>query len=142
MFDQAVKDLETFIHYATETYPIDSNKRYMLGFSKGAILSITLALTMGEQLKGIVALNGYIPEFVKTEYTLRSMKDVSVFVSHGEYDSVFPVRIGHETAAYLNDQTGRLTFKLYPTDHGVSEENQSDFLQWIKTDSDSYLIKE
>ncbi|MGO4106511.1 alpha/beta hydrolase [Paenibacillus sp. YAF4_2] len=142
MFDQAVKDLETFIQYATETYPIDSGKRYMFGFSQGAILSITLALTMGEQLKGIVAMNGYIPEFVKTEYTLRSIKDVSVFVSHGEYDSVFPVRIGHETAAYLNNQTDRLTFKLYPTDHGVSEENQSDFLLWIKTNSDSSLIKE
>jgi phospholipase/carboxylesterase len=135
MFDQAVTDLEAFIQYATEKYPVDPDKRYLLGFSQGAILSMTLALTMGEQLKGIVALNGYIPDFVKTEYSLRSIKDVSVFASHGEYDSVFPVRIGHETASYLEDQTERLTFKLYPTDHGVSEENQLDFLNWIKQDA-------
>ncbi|AIQ60862.1 alpha/beta hydrolase [Paenibacillus borealis] len=135
MFDQAVTDLEAFIQYATEKYPIDPDKRYLLGFSQGAILSMTLALTMGEQLKGIVALNGYIPDFVKTEYSLRSIKDVSVFASHGEYDSVFPVRIGHETASYLEGQTERLTFKLYPTDHGVSEENQLDFLNWIKQDA-------
>ncbi|WP_379145642.1 alpha/beta hydrolase [Paenibacillus sp. sgz500992] len=142
MFDQAVKDLEAFIHYATEKYPIDPDKRYLLGFSQGAILSMTLALTMGEQLKGIVALNGYIPEFVKTEYSLRSVKDVSIFVSHGEYDSVFPVRIGHETSAYLKDQTERITFKLYPTDHGVSEENQLDFLKWLKKDAESNINKE
>jgi phospholipase/carboxylesterase len=135
MFDQAVTDLEAFIQYATEKYPVDPGKRYLLGFSQGAILSMTLALTMGEQLKGIVALNGYIPDFVKTEYSLRSIKDVSVFASHGEYDSVFPVRIGHETASYLEGQTERLTFKLYPTDHGVSEENQLDFLNWIKQDA-------
>lgn len=137
MFDQAVKELESFIHYATEKYPVDPDKRYLLGFSQGAILSMTLALTMGSQLKGIVALNGYIPDFVKMEYSLRSIKDVSIFTSHGEYDSVFPVRIGHETAAYLQEQTERVTFKLYPTDHGVSEENQLDLLEWIKKDANS-----
>ncbi|AIQ54773.1 alpha/beta hydrolase [Paenibacillus sp. FSL R7-0331] len=135
MFDQAVNDLESFIQYATEKYPVDPDRRYLLGFSQGAILSMTLALTMGSQLKGIVALNGYVPDFVKTEYSLRSIKDVSIFASHGEYDSVFPVRIGHETAAYLHEQTERVTFKLYPTDHGVSEENQMDLLQWIKKDA-------
>lgn len=135
MFDDAVKQLEAFIDYATEKYPIDPGKRYLLGFSQGAILSMTLALTMGDRLKGIVALNGYVPDFVKTEYSLRSVKDVSVFVSHGEYDSIFPVRIGHETAAYFKDLTPRLTFKLYPTDHGVSEENQLDFLKWLEQDA-------
>ncbi|MFD0695297.1 alpha/beta hydrolase [Paenibacillus sp. GCM10027628] len=136
MFDDAVKQLAAFIHYATEKYPIDPGKRYLLGFSQGAILSMTLALTMGDQLRGIVALNGYVPEFVKTEYPLRSVKDLSVFVSHGEFDSVFPVRIGHETAAYFMDQTPRLAFKLYPTDHAVSVENQLDILNWLKQDAD------
>lgn len=138
MFDEAVKQLTAFIHYATEKYPIDPEKRYLLGFSQGAILSMTLALTMGDQLKGIVALNGYVPEFVKTEYELRSVKDVSVFVSHGEYDSVFPVRIGNETAAYFMDQTPRLTFKLYASDHAVSVENQRDVLNWLKQDADLF----
>lgn len=139
MFDEAVTQLEAFILYATNKYPIDPGKRYLLGFSQGAILSMTLALTMGEKLKGVVALNGYIPEFVKTEYLLQSLKNVSVFVSHGEYDSVFPVRIGHETAAYLKDHTEHVTFKLYPTDHGVSEENQFDFLNWIKKDAETRI---
>lgn len=40
MFDQAVQQLEVFIHYATKKYPIDANKRYLLGFSQGAILSM------------------------------------------------------------------------------------------------------
>lgn len=142
MFDQAVQHLEAFIHYASEKYPIDSSKRYLLGFSQGAILSMTLALTMGEQLKGIVALNGYVPEFVKTEYSLRSLKEVSIFISHGEFDSVFPVRIGHETAAYFKDLTPRLTFNLYPSDHGVTEENQQDFLNWLKQDSDHITNEE
>ncbi len=128
MFDQAVQQLEAFIHYATEKYPIDAAKRYLLGFSQGAILSMALVLTMGDQLKGIVALNGYVPEFVKTEYSLKSVQEVSVFISHGEFDSVFPIRIGHETSAYFEKKSSRFTFNTYPTDHGVSVENQRDFV--------------
>ncbi|WP_338553683.1 alpha/beta hydrolase-fold protein [Paenibacillus sp. KS-LC4] len=134
IFDRAVQQLEAFIEYATEAYPIDASQRYVLGFSQGAILSMTLALTMGSQLKGIVALNGYVPEFVKNEYVLQSLKDVSVFVSHGEFDSVFPIRIGHETAGYFQALTPHFTFKTYPTDHGVSVENQQDFLAWLTND--------
>jgi phospholipase/carboxylesterase len=142
IFDQAVQQLEAFIHYATAKYPIDAAKRYLLGFSQGAILSMTLALTMGDQLKGIIALNGYVPDFVKTEYSLRSVQDVSVFISHGEFDSVFPIRIGHETAAYFENETSRMTFKTYATDHGVSEENQRDFVNWLKKDAGVHSYKE
>jgi phospholipase/carboxylesterase len=135
MFDQSVQQLEAFIDYATAKYPIDATKRYLLGFSQGAILAMTLALTMGDQLKGIVALNGYVPDFVKTEYPLKSVREVSVFISHGEFDSIFPIKVGHDTAAYFENQTSRFTFKTYPTDHGVSEENQRDFVHWLKSDA-------
>lgn len=104
-FDRSIEQLQAFVQYATDKYPVDPEKRYFLGFSQGAILSMSLALTLGNQLKGIVALNGYVPDFVKTEYALQSIEDVSVFISHGEYDSVFPVSIGHETAAYFQTRT-------------------------------------
>jgi len=135
LFDQAVQQLVAFILYASDKYPIDRSKRYLLGFSQGAILSMTLALTMGTQLKGIVALNGYVPDFVKTEYALQNVNDVSVFISHGEFDSVFPVRIGHETAAYFADLTPHMTFRTYPVDHGVSADNQRDFTEWLRQDA-------
>jgi len=131
-FDKAVGQLERFIQYATEKYPIDPNRRYLLGFSQGAILSMALALTMGDRLKGIVALNGYVPDFVKTEYRLSEIGKVNVWISHGQYDSVFPIRIGEETAAYFEPLTERLTFRTYPSDHGVTEDNRRDLINWIK----------
>lgn len=45
-FDKAINELQSFIQYATDKYPIDAAKRYMLGFSQGAILSLALALTI------------------------------------------------------------------------------------------------
>lgn len=134
-FDQAVEKLERFITYASERYPIDPERRYFMGFSQGAILSMSLGLSMGEAIKGIVALNGYVPEFVKTEYAIKNMEHVSVFISHGEHDTVFPIRIGQETAAYFQGLTSRLTFRTYPSGHGVLPENQRDLLLWLKQDA-------
>ncbi|RJE86212.1 esterase [Paenibacillus sp. 1011MAR3C5] len=134
-FDRAVQQLEAFIAYASEKYPVDTESRYLLGFSQGAILSLTLAHTLGNALRGIVALNGYIPQFVKTEYAVQSMWNVLVFVSHGVYDSVFPIRIGHETAEYMGSVTSKLTFKTYLADHGVTEENMTDYVSWLQQDA-------
>lgn len=142
MFDRAVQQLEAFIQYASEKYPIDTSRRYLLGFSQGAILSMSLALTMGNQLRGIVALNGYVPEFVKTEYNLQSIQDVSVFISHGQMDPVFPIRIGQETSEYMQSLSSNVTFKTYPTGHGVSRDNQQDFLNWIQEDASMSHNKE
>jgi len=141
MFDVAIQDLESFIRYVTEKYPIDSNKRYVLGFSQGAILSMSLALTMGHQLKGIVALNGYVPHFVKTEYSLQSVEDVSMFISHGEFDSVFPVQIGYETAEYFQNMTSHVTFNIYSSDHGVIAKNRNDLVQWLVDDAQVSMNK-
>lgn len=133
-FDRAVRQLTAFIEYATGAYPVDPERRYLLGFSQGAILSMTLALTMGEKLKGIVALNGYVPEFVKTEYPHGDTSGLAIFLSHGEQDQVFPVHIGQETAAFWQELTPNVTFRLYPAGHGVTEENREDFLQWLRSD--------
>ncbi|WP_058300750.1 alpha/beta hydrolase [Gorillibacterium timonense] len=135
-FDRAIRNLEAFIEFADMEYAIDSSRRYVLGFSQGAILALTLAHALGDKLKGIVALNGYVPDFVKTEYPLGSGTDkVAAFVSHGQYDQVFPAIIGEQTAAYMRTLTERTTFHLYPGGHEVTAANQRDLLQWLLQDS-------
>lgn len=133
MFDAAVHGLEFLIEKVTKDYPIDPARRYIVGFSQGAILAMTLALTMGDKrLKGIASLSGYIPEFVKEEYPLQSLKNLSVFVSHGEYDSVFPIHVGHATADFLKKQTEHVNLYTYTANHEVSEKNQTDLLYWLR----------
>jgi len=44
---------------------------------------MTLALTLGNKIKGIVALSGYVPKFVKEEYPIKPIDEVSVYISHG-----------------------------------------------------------
>lgn len=134
LFDDCVKNLESFIDYAAQTYPIDPSYQYLLGFSQGAILSMTLALTMGNKIKGIVALNGYVPQFVKEEYPKEPLDNVSLYISHGEYDHVYPIEFGQENQRFFKDRSNKLFFATYPIGHGVSYENKQDFIKWLYED--------
>lgn len=133
-FDQGINLLESFIAYAAEQYPIDHSHLYLLGFSQGAVASMTLALTMGENIKGIVALSGYIPKFVKDEYELKPVNNVSVFISHGEDDQVLPYQWGDSAQEYFKEKGAPVTFHSYQAGHTVSLENQLDFKMWLLDD--------
>ncbi|WP_053366324.1 alpha/beta hydrolase [Bacillus sp. FJAT-27245] len=134
VFDEGIGKLSAFIDYATEKYPLDTNKVYLMGFSQGAIVSMTMALTLGNKIKGVVALSGYIPQFVKEEYTINPGDRLSLFISHGEYDNVLPYEWGTENVDYFTQLGVPVTFKSYPEGHTVSLENFQDFRSWILTD--------
>lgn len=135
LFDQAVQQLEHFIRYATDKYAIDPSRRYLLGFSQGAILSMSLALVMGGQIKGIVVLNGYIPSFVKDEYPIQPIKKLSVFISHGEFDQIFPRQLGDDNHDYFRPLSNHVTYRTYACGHEVTPENKRDFILWLQQDA-------
>ena len=72
-----------------------------MGFSQGAILSMTLGLKLGNRIKGIIALSGYIPAFVKEEYDISHWMSVNAFISHGEHDQVLPYEWGVDAESIL-----------------------------------------
>lgn len=131
VFDEGITILTNFIDYACEEYPIDQSQLYLLGFSQGAILSMTLGLTLGDRIKGIVALSGYIPYFVKEEYDIKSVDKVSLFISHGEFDQVLPFEWGKANNEYFKQLGANVTFKTYPEGHTVSQQNYEDFTKWL-----------
>ena len=40
-------------------------------------------LKLGNRIKGIIALSGYIPAIVKDDYEISSLDGVKAFISHG-----------------------------------------------------------
>lgn len=134
VFDEAINKVTGFIDYVCEEYPIDLGQIYLMGFSQGAILSMSLALSIGSKIKGVVALSGYIPKFVKEEYKIDAGNQLSVFISHGEYDPVLPFEWGKESADYFSKLGISVTFKSYPVGHAVSEKNMLDLQEWILSD--------
>lgn len=134
VFDHAISELTAFIDYATDSYPINPNSLYLLGFSQGAILSMTLGLTLGNRIKGIVALSGYIPGFVKEEYNIKPVNQLSLFISHGKFDNVLPYEWGVESHEFFQGLGSQVTFQSYSEAHTISLENQQDLMKWILAD--------
>lgn len=123
-FDEVIEKLEDFIDNAPTRYPIDTSKQFLLGFSQGAILSMTLALKMGNKIKGIVVLSGYIPKHVKETYPIKKVHELSIFIAHGEFDQVFPLNIGKENYEFFKARSELLSFNSYPIGHEISLEKK------------------
>lgn len=132
VFDKVVTFIQSFINEAIEEYDLDPNNITLLGFSQGAILSQTLALTMGNVINKVVALSGYTPGFVKEEYSKRPVDHLKIFISHGDYDYVIPSQWGVESKDYFESLGANVTFKTYGDGHGVTPENHEDLVEFLK----------
>ncbi|ALC86846.1 esterase [Bacillus sp. FJAT-22090] len=132
VFDKVLVYIQSFIRETIVEFELDSNQISVLGFSQGAVLAQALALTMGNELNSVVALSGYIPDFVKNEYSKRSIDHLDIFISHGDYDYIIPFQWGAESKDYFERLGAKVTFKTYNDGHGVPPENQQDLVEFLK----------
>ncbi|WP_419960780.1 alpha/beta hydrolase [Psychrobacillus sp. BM2] len=132
IFDKVVTHIQAFIREAIVEYNLNDDDITILGFSQGAILAQTIALTMGSEISKVVALSGYIPEFVKTEYSKRNVNHLSIFISHGDYDYVIPSQWGIESKDFFETMKAHVTFKTYNEGHGVTPDNHRDLIGFLK----------
>jgi len=131
-FDDVLIDTQSFIREAIVEYELDAEQIVVLGFSQGAVLAQSLALTMGNEIHRVVALSGYIPEFVKTEYEKHPVTHLNLFISHGEYDYIIPPQWGRESKDYFEAHGAHVTFKTYNDGHGVTPENRQDLIAFLR----------
>jgi len=137
IFDKMILFTLDFIKEAVEEYQLDPKKVYIIGFNQGAVIAQTLALFLGNEIAGTVALSGYIPDFVNADYKKAGIKDAKVFISHGEYDYDFPIKWGENSKQFFEEYGANVTFKTYPVGHGVSPENIKDFHSFIEISTKS-----
>lgn len=131
-FDAIVEALASFIRAADAKYPIDPSQKYLFGFSQGAILSMTLALKMGNQIRGIVALNGYIPQHIRDCKTNVPVNQVDLFILHGTEDQIFPIQIGRDNAQFFAETGGHLIYSEFTVGHDISFDEQDAFTNWFR----------
>ncbi len=134
-FDTSIEMLNRFVESISSEYPIDPERRYLAGFSQGAILSLTLALTFAAKWKGVAAMNGYIPGFVKEEYPLQPSQHLSVYLSDGSNDPIFPPHVGAENFRYLEHRAASVRYRTFDAGHEITEENREDLAAWFRKEA-------
>lgn len=133
--EEAERSRQTLIRFIDEIaarYDGDPERVYVLGFSQGAIMGLSLALTVPEKLAGVAAMSGRIlPEVLPHTAAPERMKGLPVFVAHGTFDPLLPVDYGRSARTILAALPVALTYREYPMAHEVSSDSLADVTRWL-----------
>jgi phospholipase/carboxylesterase len=125
--------LLAFLDHLLETYEADARRVYLAGFSQGAMMSMNVALTHPEKVAGVLAMSGrLLPEILPKMAAPEQLQDLPIMVTHGTFDDVLPIENGRATREILSRLPVALTYKEYPTAHGISPQNFTDILEWLQ----------
>lgn len=121
-----------FIDEVVEAYGLDGERVYLMGFSQGAIMSISLALTEPEKLAGVVAMSGRtLPELLPKMAAPERLRGLPMIVVHGTGDEVLSIEYGRNTRDILSTLPVELSYREYAMGHQVSGESLADVVEWL-----------
>ena len=126
--------IATFIDELVANYPIDKNNVTLIGFSQGAILSYSVALSFPEKVQRVVALSGYFNlDIIDENFRNNNISNLKFFISHGTVDQVIPVDWARKAPEFLKNLGLNVVYKEYPVGHGVAPQNFYDFKNWLQS---------
>jgi phospholipase/carboxylesterase len=124
--------LSDFIGRVRSAYDADPRRVYLLGFSQGAIMSLTLALTRPELLGGVVAIAGRIPpEVLPWAVAPERTAGLPVLLEHGRQDEVLAIDWAHKARPLLDRQQIALTYREYDAPHTITQAMLADANRWL-----------
>ena len=132
-----------FISEAITAYGVDPNQVYMMGFSQGAIMSASVALTRPDLVAGVALMSGRIlPEIQSLMAAPEKLEGLPILVVHGIADSVLPIGHGRASRQLLASLPVELTYHEYSMGHEVSQESLADVSSWLSAQLDKAQLHE
>jgi phospholipase/carboxylesterase len=131
------KTLITFLKEAITAYDADPKQVYLMGFSQGAIMSASVALTQPELVAGVVLMSGRIlSEIQPLIASKEELAGLPFIVVHGTADMVLPITHGRASRELLSSLPVNLTYHEYPMGHEVNQESLNDVTIWLSAKLD------
>lgn len=84
-----LKGIELFIKEAIWEFNLDEQQIYVVGFNQGAAMAQSLAMVMGNAIRGTAALSGYLPEFAALEYSKKRWINLKSLFPTGNMIMIF-----------------------------------------------------
>ena len=130
--ETALGKIDTFITELINTYPIDPENTFLLGFSQGSMISMSFLLTYPERIKGIIAQSGYIPMEAVLDVDEDGVKGKPVIMTHGLEDSRMPLEWSHRSRDLLLGYGANLEYHNFHMDHSITEESLGAIRTWLE----------
>ncbi len=135
-FEQEENSRNIIIHFIEELkekYEVNANEVYLCGFSQGAIMSYSVALTRPDLVKGIACMSGRLLEEIKSQIVAKEkLSHLKIYISHGSTDSTLPIQYAVNANVFLQTLGLAPTFKQYNAGHTINNEMLKDLLDWLK----------
>ena len=131
-FERSVRLVEDAIAGAVDAYDLDPDRLGLLGFSQGAITSLSLLLESPSRYAWVVGLHGYLPD----SHGALEPSDVEgrrVFVGAGDDDQVIPAHRSAAAADRLTALGAAVTHETYPTGHGIGRDELTDVVAFVES---------
>ena len=114
----------------------DAENIYLMGFSQGAAMCYSLLgrhdlKAKGLNIRGVMALSGYIPHDVMEDIKDKRFDGLPVFMSHGEIDQLIPPRALTVAKDTMESLGAKVTGQIYPMGHSISDEALRDLTAWL-----------
>ena len=119
---------------------------FLGGFSQGGALALFSALSMAQEVNGLLCLSGFLPgkNRLKEMRLTNSSRNIGIasastpiFIAHGEADCIVPIDLARKSVLFLENHLNICrkqisTFYYSDLAHSTNEQEESDILQFIK----------
>lgn len=129
-FDRSLELISESVDAAVDAYDLDVDQLGLLGFSQGAITSLSLVLESPDDYQWVVALHGYLPESHR-DIDPEGIVDKPVFIAAGTADQIIPAARSQAAAERFEELGAAVTYNMYETQHGVSQEELRDLVEFV-----------
>jgi phospholipase/carboxylesterase len=122
-----------FVGWAVAEYGADANRVLVAGFSQGAIMAASLALTEPEKTRAVALMSGRIlPEVLPLAASPERRAKTSYLVVHGTLDEVLPIRHGRESRETLRSLGLEPEYHEFAMPHTVTDESLATVVAWAE----------
>ena len=112
---------------------------YLLGFSEGGVMALSLALTLPWHISGCAVASARILPEIAFALNQKGFAHISFFVAHGTDDTVLPIRHGRATYASLDRVSHDLTYREYATGHALTSAMVAEMSTWLSARLDRMI---
>ena len=126
------KALAALIDEVIVRHAADAERVYLLGFSQGATLALSFALTVPDQVAGLIAIGcRLLREVLPTIAPVERIAGLPIFLAHGIHDDVVPIGRARATREFLGGLGVDLTYREYSTGHRIPPETLTEGAVWL-----------
>ena len=112
----------------------NAEESFLFGFSQGALLTFEFGARYEKVFGGYIAVSGYIydPQNLLKEMNPQ-VNHSNWLCTHGIYDDILPFETTRSQIEFLQNNGFDITFKSYPKEHSIAEDELHMIAEWIKT---------